>query len=89
MNTKHTPGPWKYRHVPIETATMYRLFLWLKIRALQITAQGQQDVLHLVVDPATRERIKLAHINTLAEIDRLKAQRRRLLRGNGIKAVVL
>jgi len=68
---------------------MHHLFLWLKIRALQITAQGQQDVLHLVVDPATRERINLAHLNTMAEIDRIKAQRRRLLRGNGIKAVVL
>ena len=68
---------------------MKALFLWLKIRALQITAQGQQDVLHLVVDPATRERIQLAHINTLAEIDHLKAQRRRLIRGNGIKTVML
>jgi hypothetical protein len=67
---------------------MKTIFLWLKIRALQITAQGQQDVLHLVADTATRERIQLAHINTLAEIDRLKAQRRRLLRGNGIRAVM-
>jgi hypothetical protein len=67
---------------------MKALFLWLKIRALQITAQGQQDVLHLVIDPATRERIQLAHLNTLAEIDRIKAQRRRLLRGSGIRAVM-
>lgn len=67
---------------------MKAIILWLRIRALQAFAQGQIDTMPLVCCEETRSRMSLAHINTLAEIDRLKAERRKLLRGSGIQAVI-
>jgi len=64
-----------------------RFFLWIKIRALEATAQGQQDVLALVSDTERRGRIQVAHMGTLAEITRLKSEYRRLQRGAGIRAI--
>lgn len=64
---------------------MKTIMLWLQIRALEATAQGQADVLHLVTGEQ-RERVKWAHMNTLAEITRLKAEYRRIRRGAGVRA---
>lgn len=63
------------------------LFIVLKIREMEATAQGQIDALPMVRCEETRNRIVLAHLNALAEIDRLKAEYRKLLRGRGIRAV--
>ena len=67
----------------------FALSLWLliQIRCLEATAQGQQDVLPLIADADRRDRITLSHLNTLAAIDALKAQRRRLRRGGGVRAL--
>lgn len=75
---------------PHETTmkTIKLFFLWLQIRALEAFAQGQQDTLAMVADDSTRQRMKWQHMNTLAEITRLKAERRRIKRGDGIKAIL-
>lgn len=63
--------------------------LWFHIRALEATAQGQMDALPLVRCEETRCKIAFAHMRVLVEIDRLKAERRRIKRGNGIRAVCI
>lgn len=63
------------------------ILLLIQIRCLEATAQGQQDVLPMIADPDRRDRITLAHLNTLAAIDALKAKRRRLQRGTGIRGL--
>ena len=65
---------------------MYRLFLWFKIRSLEITADNRTALMCLVTDEATRANMKLAQANLLMEITALKAKYRRMQRGNGIKA---
>jgi hypothetical protein len=65
---------------------MYRLFLWFKIRSLEITADNRTKLLCLVADEAKRVDMKIMQANLLAEITALKAEYRRLVRGNGIKA---
>lgn len=64
---------------------IFSLWLLIQIRCLEATAQGQQDVLPLITDADLRDRITLSHLNTLAAIDALKAQRRRLQRGHGVR----
>lgn len=63
-----------------------RLSLSIRLHELRITATGQEQCLAIVRDAETLNRITLAHLNTLAEIDRLAAEHRRLQRGNGLTA---
>lgn len=65
---------------------MKKLLIWIQIRALEATAQGQQDMLALVSDESSRNRIVIAHLSALAKIDGLKAEYRRIHRGAGVKA---
>ena len=69
--------------------TINLICLWFRIRALEAFAQGQQDTLALVADVETRQRMTFQHMNVLAEITRLKAERRRIKRGAGISAICL
>lgn len=62
------------------------LLLSFQLYALRITAAGQEECLACVSDGETLSRITLAHLNTLAEIDCLAAEKRRLQRGSGIRA---
>ena len=61
-----------------------RLLLAIHIRCLEATADGRTQVLALVADPATRERMLLAQANLLLEITRLKREYRRVVRGGGL-----
>ena len=65
---------------------MKRLFLRFKIRSLEITADNRTKLLFLVSDEEKREGMKIMQANLLAEITALKAEYRRLVRGDGIKA---
>lgn len=68
---------------------MKLVILWFRIRALEAFAQGQQDTLALVADGETRLRMTMQHDSVLSEITRLKAERRRIKRGSGIRAICL
>lgn len=68
---------------------MKLIILWFRIRALDAFAQGQQDTLALVADGETRLRMTMQHDSVLSEITRLKAERRRIKRGAGIRAICL
>ena len=68
---------------------MKLIILWFRIRALEAFAQGQQDTLALVADGETRLRMTMQHDSVLSEITRLKAERRRIKRGAGIRAICL
>lgn len=68
---------------------MKLIVLWFRIRALEAFAQGQQDTLALVADGETRLRMTMQHDSVLSEITRLKAERRRIKRGAGIRAICL
>jgi hypothetical protein len=63
--------------------------LWIQIRALEATADGQSVTLHLVAETDTRHRLQMRHVELLAEITRLKSEYRRIKRGNGIRAACL
>lgn len=65
---------------------MKRLFLRFKIRSLEITADNRTKLLFLVSDEEKRAGMKIMQANLLAEITALKAEYRRLVRGDGIKA---
>ena len=65
---------------------MKRLFLRFKIRSLEITADNRTKLLFLVSDEEKRVGMKIMQANLLAEITALKAEYRRLVRGDGIKA---
>lgn len=62
-------------------------WIWIQIRALEATAQGQQEVIELLRDQETLDKVCVANLTTLAEIDRLKAEYRRVRRGNGLRPV--
>lgn len=64
---------------------MYRMFLWFKIRSLEITADSRDRLMYWVDDESTRANMKLAQANLLMEITALKAEYRRLVRGDGLK----
>lgn len=66
---------------------MKRLFLRFKIRSLEITADNRTKLLFLVSDEEKRVGMKIMQANLLAEITALKAEYRRLVRGDGIKAL--
>lgn len=66
---------------------MKRLFLRFKIRSLEITADNRTKLLFLVSDEEKRAGMKIMQANLLAEITALKAEYRRLVRGDGIKAL--
>ena len=63
------------------------LFIWLQIRALEATVAGQTDVLPLIQDPETAARVTMAREGYLSEIIDLKAEWRRLRRGEGVRRV--
>ena len=67
--------------------TITLLILTFQLYALRVTAYGQEECLACVTDADTLNRITLAHPNTLAEIDRLEAEKRRVQRGNGLTAL--
>ncbi len=66
--------------------TITLLIITFQLYALRVTAYGQEECLACVADVETINRITMAHLNTLAEIDRLEAQKRRIQRGNGLMA---
>ena len=66
---------------------MKRLFLRFKIRSLEITADNRTKLLFLESDEEKRVGMKIMQANLLAEITALKAEYRRLVRGDGIKAL--
>lgn len=66
--------------------SIHLLLISFQLYAMRVTAAGQEECLACVSDSDTISRITLAHINTLAEIDRLAAKKRRLQRGSGIRA---
>lgn len=65
---------------------MAKIILWFQIRALEASAQGQVDVLRMPLAEEYRGKVFKSHMNTLAEITRLKAEYRRIKRGNGVRA---
>lgn len=65
------------------------IWLRLQIMALQATAQGQLDALPMIRCEETRNRIILAHLNALAEIDRMETEFRRVSRGRGIQSLAV
>ena len=65
-------------------STVRLLWLTIQIRCLEATADGRTQVLALVADPASRERMLLAQANLLLEITRLKREYRRVVRGGGL-----
>jgi hypothetical protein len=62
---------------------------WIRIRAMETTAHGRSDILRFVADHETRSRMLLAQESLMIEIIRLKADRRRMIRGEGLKACSL
>ena len=62
---------------------------WLRIRSMEATAQGRADVLRFVADHETRSRMLLAQESLIAEIARVKAERRRMIRGDGMMSIGL
>lgn len=69
------------------STTLKVVWLTAQLRAVQATAQGRQDVLLLPLHHETRQRVALALASSLAEIDRLKAEIRRVERGAGLRSV--
>ena len=72
------------RGVLLGVGMIRRLLLAIRIRCLEATADGRTQVLALVADPATREKMLLAQANLLLEITRLKREYRRVVRGGGL-----
>lgn len=69
------------------STTLKVMWLTAQLRAVQATAQGRQDVLLLPLHHETSQRVALALASSLAEIDRLKAEIRRVERGAGLRSV--
>ena len=54
-------------------------WLWIKLKSLEITAQGQIDVLLIpTIDLKTKHKVHMSHVNTLHEIVTIKSKIRRL-----------
>lgn len=54
--------------------TIRIIALWFQLRSLEITLYGQEEVLLVVTDPETVNRITLARIATRREWHRVKAR---------------
>jgi hypothetical protein len=65
---------------------LHLAFLWLQIRSLEITAHGQEMAMGMVSSIPDWQHIKIVHADLLTEISVLKAEYRRIKRGNGLSA---
>ena len=68
------------------TRLLSLIIIAIQLYDLRITAYAQEECLACVKDDDTLNRITMAHLTTLAEIDRLAAEKRRLQRGKGLRA---
>lgn len=64
--------------------TLKLIGLWFQLRSLEVTLYGQEEVLTVVRDPETINRITLARINCKREWHRVKGEYLELKRSMNI-----